>query len=260
MNGRLASLALCGMLAAGALHAQDQNPSVAQTTRTAIDEPAERRFSIGFRVRGFPRDIQGDRKTDRKQENPPILWEFNTTSSSPKVGIGLSTEFMFSDRFSLNLEALYHRLSYKKVTKIYEGTDNPNTGGDERSLTTVTEWTRATYWDVPLLFRYHGFFESRALEKLYFSFGGVARFTSNVRTSNETVFATGSSSYNEIPERPSKRTLPGVTAGIGWRFVDNFNLKVTPEARYTRWFGSAFSNQSTRADRNQIEVGIGITF
>jgi hypothetical protein len=53
--------------------------------------------------------------------------------------------------------------------------------------------------------------------------------------------------------------LIGATVGVGFRFVDEFNIKVTPEIRYTRWNGMTFAQDSTRSPRNQLEVGIGFS-
>jgi hypothetical protein len=46
---------------------------------------------------------------------------------------------------------------------------------------------------------------------------------------------------------------------MGFRFVDEFNIKVTPEVRYTRWNGETFNSSSTHSPRNQLEVGIAFT-
>jgi hypothetical protein len=53
--------------------------------------------------------------------------------------------------------------------------------------------------------------------------------------------------------------LVGATVGVGFRFVDEFNIKVTPEVRFTRWNGATFNQDSTRSPRNQLEVGIGFS-
>ena len=57
----------------------------------------------------------------------------------------------------------------------------------------------------------------------------------------------------------AKRLLIGATVGAGFRFIDEFNIKVTPEIRYTRWNGTTFNQDSTRSPRNQLEVGIGFS-
>jgi hypothetical protein len=53
--------------------------------------------------------------------------------------------------------------------------------------------------------------------------------------------------------------LVGGTVGVGLRFIDEFNIKVTPEVRYTRWNGMTMNQDSTRSPRNQLEVGIGFS-
>jgi hypothetical protein len=44
------------------------------------------------------------------------------------------------------------------------------------------------------------------------------------------------------------------------RFVDDFGVKLTPELRYTRWLGATFNSDSTRSRRDEIVIGIALTF
>jgi hypothetical protein len=44
------------------------------------------------------------------------------------------------------------------------------------------------------------------------------------------------------------------------RFVDDFGIKLSPELRYTRWLGATFDSNSTRSRRDEIAVGIALTF
>jgi hypothetical protein len=80
-----------------------------------------------------------------------------------------------------------------------------------------------------------------------------------VRTTNNTTNADATTENNQIRAQVSKRTLIGATVGVGFRFVDEFSIKVTPEVRYTRWDGLTFGTDSTQSPRNQLEVGIAFT-
>ena len=97
------------------------------------------------------------------------------------------------------------------------------------------------------------------LSHLYLSAGATARNVSAVRTTNNITNADGTLANNQIQAAISKRTLIGGTVGIGFRFIDEFNIKVTPEVRYTRWNAETFSLNSTQSPRNQLEVGIGFS-
>ena len=44
------------------------------------------------------------------------------------------------------------------------------------------------------------------------------------------------------------------------RFVDDFGVKLTPELRYTRWRGATFDSDSTRMRRDELVIGIALTF
>jgi hypothetical protein len=80
-----------------------------------------------------------------------------------------------------------------------------------------------------------------------------------LRTTTNITYADATKGNNTIAAPVSKRLLMGGTVGVGLRFVDEFNIKVTPEVRYTRWNGTTFNQDSTRSPRNQLEVGIGFS-
>jgi hypothetical protein len=108
--------------------------------------------------------------------------------------------------------------------------------------------------------RYQGFRRRGVLSKMYGAGGVVMRKTSNIRTSNETVNPDATTAYNEYRAVPAHRTVMGAVAGLGFRFVDDYHLKVSPEARYTFWREPSFDSESTHSRRGQLEVGIAITF
>jgi hypothetical protein len=147
-------------------------------------------------------------------------------------------------------ELFYHRLDYTETTQIIQGTNN----------TGITENTRSTFWDAPLLLRFHGLRDEGVLAHIYFNAGGVFRDAANIKTSTVTNNADGTTTYSNAPTRPASKGLAGAVVGSGLRFVDDFGIKVEPELRYTRWFGRTFDSDSTRSSPNQIEVDVGFTF
>ena len=54
--------------------------------------------------------------------------------------------------------------------------------------------------------------------------------------------------------------LRGATAGVGLQLVDPIGVRVVPEVRYTRWFGSVFDNRATRSRPDQVEFVLSLTF
>ena len=116
----------------------------------------------------------------------------------------------------------------------YWGTDDPNTSNDERSHLNAKESTKARLFDLPVLL-HRNLGTSGFLSHVYLSAGATARNVSAVRTTNNITNADGTLANNQIQAPISKRTLIGGTVGIGFRFIDEFNIKVTPEVRYTRW-------------------------
>jgi len=158
----------------------------------------------------------------------------------------------------LTAELIFNRLRYDGVLDEYWGTDDPNTSNDERSHLNAKESTKARLFDVSVLL-HRNLGTTGILSHRYLSGGATARNVSAVRTTNNSTNADGTLANNQIQAVISKRTLIGGTVGIGFRFVDEFNIKVTPEVRYTRWNAETFSLNSTQSPRNQLEVGIGFS-
>lgn len=109
------------------------------------------------------------------------------------------------------------------------------------------------------MLHYAGLRSSGVVSRLWVAGGVVGRKISTIRTNNQITNADGSSTSNRIVTQPARRNLLGAVVGMGFRFIDEFNIKVTPEIRYTRWSGAIFSVDSTRSPKNQFEVGIGFT-
>ncbi|MCX6631657.1 MAG: outer membrane beta-barrel protein, partial [Candidatus Solibacter sp.] len=185
-------------------------------------------------------------------------WNYSTTSHSFPLGGGLSVEAALSRRTFLTVDVIFTRLRYTKTTDTYSGTDDPTTAADERSHRSATEDTKARVFDLPVLV-HRNLRSSGFLSHFYLAGGPSARLVSSVRTTNNITDADGTKANNQIAAPVAKRTLIGATVGAGFRLVDEFNIKVTPEIRYTRWNGMSFAQDSTRSPRNQLEVGIGFS-
>jgi hypothetical protein len=147
------------------------------------------------------------------------------------------------------VDFLHHSASYTPTTEITDSNSKK---------TTISEATRATYWDIPV--RLQVLSLPRLPRRMFVSGGGVLRHAGHIRTGNEFTYHDGSTDYNEWPTKPAKNPIWGVVVGAGFRFVDDFNIKVMPEVRYTRWFGSTYNSASTLSQQGQLEALIGITF
>ena len=186
-------------------------------------------------------------------------WSFNTTSRSPILGFGPALEFQVGKRTTLSAEVLFNRLSYQKVTDAFSGTDDPTTASDERSRMTITESTKARVFDVPVMLHYAVSKRPGVLSHLYVSGGVTDRLVTTIRTTNNITYSDGTTSANYDKVQAAKSNLLGAVVGIGFRFIDDVHIRVTPEIRYTRWMGGTFETESTISPRNQVDVGLAFT-
>ena len=238
----------CGiLLASPALYGQASSSSrpVPETEATGW-----RRLSFGGRVNGYPFNLMRN-KDVTVTPSATVTEAISTANNYQKISYGPSLEFRITHRFAVNGELLYHRLNYTQTNQITD-TVNGNMG--------ITENTRASLWDLPLMLRYRGLSEGGFLSKFYFAGGGALRRVGHISTSTVTNLPNGSTTTSNVATVPSKRDLAGAVVGVGLRLVDDFNIKLTPEIRYTRWMGGTFDSYSSHSDRNQLEIGIALTF
>lgn len=221
------------------------------------------RFAFGLRLRTLPvasLSVMEDRRVmDTTFIGRPQDLNASTVSRSPSVGGGAAFELRLARRWRLTTEFLFHRLRYERTLETFSGTDDPATGQDERTTLSIKEQTKGRLWEAPLLVHHRGL-RSRGLLAHVWVAGGVAvRSISAIRTTTEIKNPDGSSTKEYFQAQPSRRNLVGAVVGIGFRFIDEFNIKVTPEIRYVRWSGAIFATQTTRSPRDQFEISIGFT-
>ena len=265
-GGQCAAALLCAFipLIAPALSGQTPPPPAASKADEAAESASKpKRAALGLRMRTMPLrsySVMADSHSMNTTYigKTPYDVSFDTTSSSPFWGGGVALELVAGRRTFFTAEFLFDQLRYAKAANTYWGVDNPETATDERSHTGVNETTTARLWDLPLMLHYR-VGSSGILSHLYVAGGATAREITNIRTTNNLTDTGGNVTTNQNRALPSKRSLLGAVVGIGFRFVDDFNFKVTPEIRYTRWAGATFDSDSTQSPRNQLEVGIGIT-
>lgn len=219
------------------------------------------RFSFGLRLRTLPFERLSVMREGLAMQTSfagATAYDFNagTTSKSAVVGGGLAVEFRVARRLRLTTELLFHRLRYESSTATYWGRDDPATGNDERTQSSVNEQTKGRLWDLPVLVHYRGLRSSGPLSHVWVGAGIAGRTVSAIRTRAEIKSPEGSPRVDYGATTPSRRTLAGVVVAVGLRFVDDLNIKVTPEVRFTRWSGATFSSFTTRSPKSQLEFGV----
>jgi hypothetical protein len=241
----------------------EQKPTAPSTAAEQTSEAHQQKLAIGFRARILPFrsfSVMDNGRVLKTTTVSKVNYDsnYNTISHSFILGGGLTLEGWISRRTLVTADVLFNRLRYDRTTDVYSGTDDPTTSADERSHQNTTENTAARLFDLPVLIQRNvrptGF-----LSHVYVAAGPSARLVSTVHTTTNITYADATKGNSASPAAVSKRLLIGGTVGVGLRFVDEFNIKVTPEVRYTRWNGMTFNQDSTRSPRNQLEVGIGFS-
>jgi hypothetical protein len=269
-RGRRTVAVFYGLLAVSVAGLHGQTPATGEKNPPAPSAPAGKaagtpkgKLAIGFRVRTLP--VRSFSVMDNGQVMSTATISkvnydsnFDTISHSFLLGGGVALEMPVSRRTLLTAELLFNRLRYDKVSNLYWGVDDPTTAADERSHQVTTETTKARLFDLPVLV-HHNVRSSGFLSHLYFSGGATARLVTTVRTTNNITYADATVGNNQFRAPVAHRTLVGATVGAGLRFIDEFNIKVTPEVRYTRWNDMTFNLDSTKSPRNQLEIGIGFS-
>lgn len=237
---------------------QDNTPGSDQT----VTPP---RISFGVRVEYFPERLFQTQYVQTASTNPILNSAYFGTSAGAKYTLGLTGEYLLTKRVSVGLDFFYHQEEYTQLDQIKSGLQDPNSSYDNRPLTSITQDTRADYWDVPVVARYY-LLRSKAprglgwISQTFLIGGGAYRHVSNIRTGTSTSLPDGSTSYNEIPVAPNHNNLLGLVGGVGYKLFEYGKFKAMGEARYTRWFGYTFQGPSYESQKNQLEIGLSFTY
>jgi hypothetical protein len=223
-----------------------------------------RRPSIGVRFDYFP-DPEFQTGAASAHTNSPVAdYSYTAGSNSTKWALSPTVEYRLKKRLSVGLEFRTHQVQYQQVDQVRTGVLPAGvvsgSAGDTRPVTTITQTTMARYWELPLLAHYYRLRPAGLLSRTYVSGGLEYRHVSNIRTGTDFSYADGTTDYNEVPATPQHVNQVGVVVGIGLRFIDDFNIKVAPEARFVHWSGTTFQGPGYNSIGNQIEAGLGISF
>jgi len=220
-----------------------------------------RRFNFGIRVDYITPFKMFNTSTTTASTTKPIAdYTYTGSTSSSKFAGGPVFEMRVTKHIWVGAELSFHHASYGVLQQIRTGRKDPNAGTDNRPLATITDSTEVSYWDFPILVRYHNIRDSGVFKRFYPLVGITYRHVGAVKTGNAIVNADATTDYNEVPDPVAKRHQIGYTGGIGYRLVDELGVKVIPEIRFTRWTGHTLQGPGYVSSPNQAQVGIGITF
>lgn len=241
------------------IHAQDSSaPAQGQQTTTtrkttssssssASEQPSHRWFHVGGVVDYFPLGLmQGGTSSSAVNGNTATL-----TSKAVKtnLGGGAVVDFDLSGRFTLDLQYLYRHSGY----------DSTDALGDTAG-TILEERTRFTYWDLPVVVRYHAHRFRLLHQPLFYEAGGAWRRVTTIRTSDMTLTSSYAICCSEVPATPAHTSVAGFVVGTGFQFKDEMGVRVTPGVRYTRWLEHTFDSGPTQSRPDEIEVTLAVTF
>lgn len=261
----IATLTLAAVAQQSAQQAQppataQPKPGPAQPAPFFEDEPYIRRFTIGGNASILVLGLIKGGDQSESISSPPLQIDSKNESKGTLFGGGVTVQFFLTDRYAINADLQLRRPRYKLSTTFYEGVDNPNTAGDDRTATFFTEDTRARYWDLPLLVRRYNESRFEDRRKWFYEAGPVLRRVTGIRSSTEKEFKNVKTCCDETPATPAHRNILGAVAGVGLVLKDDFGIKLIPEFRYTRWFGGIFNNRAAQSRRDQYEILFSITF
>ncbi len=254
-----ACFTLCVIAILRPLYAQSDNPPA------NADEPHPPRFYIGARVDFFPQRLFETPYTTGASVNPILSYTYTGSSQGSRYWLGLTGEYRLRGNLWLGIDFFHHPAGFTQVTRIKSGIQDPNSSYDNRQVTTVTQDTRAAYWDVPFLVRYYGLYTTsrRGLgwTKQTYALGGAAyRHVSNIRTGTSTSNADTSTTYDEVPAQAQHSNLAGAIGGIGFKVFEYGKFKSMFEGRYTRWSGYSLQGPAYRSERNQFDLGLTFAY
>jgi hypothetical protein len=252
-------------LLASALFGQSNNPAQDNAQGNGDVEPQAPRFYIGARVDFFPQRLVQTPYTTASTVNPILSYAYFGSSLGSRYWLGLTGEYRLTRKVWLGVDLFHHQAEYTQVAQIKSGIQDPNSSYDNRQTTTVTEDTRAAYWDVPFVARYYGLYNGGRhglrWTKQTYALGGFAyRHVGNIRTGTSTANADGSTTYNETPAKAQHTNLAGLVGGVGFKVFEAGKFKSMFEGRYTRWSAYTFQGPAYRSERNQFDLGLSFAY
>jgi hypothetical protein len=222
--------------------------------------PAAKRYSFGLRFQAAGLRMFKTYGAETSTTSPIADYTYSAKSDLHRTAVLPALEIRVRDRMTVGVDLLFHHALYRATTEIRSGKKDANASTDDRAVTTITETSKANYWELPVLVRYYGIRKHGLLARAYVGGGGAFRHVGKIRTGTEYAYADATTDYNEAAAVPHLRNQFGAVAAVGLRFMDEVGLKVMPEIRFVHWQGQAFQGPSYRSTQNDASIGLGFVF
>ena len=180
----------------------------------------------------------------------PVADRFNTgtgfSSHTPRYTFGVTGEFRLPKNLRFEIDGLYKRGGFNSAL--------PWPGGGLAYRPTTFNW-----WEIPGLLKYNVNNFSVANLHPFVDFGASLRHISTIsQTTQAAGLFNGFTTTDNSIALHNRNSFGGV-AGIGVTFKVG-SVKLSPEARYTRWANEAFQTNGLRTNLDQGDILLGITF
>jgi hypothetical protein len=187
--------------------------------------------------------------------DPPQITDVAAESMSGHIAIGPVIQINLIPRVQLNAELLLSSVGYDVTTTV---TDEATEDDDAQFVSETFETTRAKFWDLNILPRYHF---GPPTKPRFFVTGGVSmRSLAQERKSLTTTDAEGEVETADDDVDVAHTVIRGAVLGAGVQAQDDVGFKLELEFRYTRWFQRTFDTDFARSQRNQAQILVGLTF
>ena len=123
------------------------------------------------------------------------------------------------------------------------------------------ERARIRLIDFPVMIKYTGRKFNPLHKYAFYELGGAFRdVMSHTITTNQSEYGSSSVGLGVYSGTAYHRQDKGAMAGVGIIAKDDFGIIVSPEVRYTRWFGDTFGSQVIGTQKNQLEITVSFGF
>lgn len=240
-------------LVAPSLRAQDTKSTPAAEPKPKKDQHL---ITFGLGARFIVAGTVKGSTTTSTVTDPSSTINYSGSATAMKYLYGAMLELRLNRHFSVVTEGVYHKVSYKEADTTTYNAPIPR----GVLLNVAQEDTKARVFEFPVLLKFRNITSSGPLSHVFLSGGAAFRMVSNIKTTSTLTYSDSTTKTSTAAAVPNKRTAVGYAAGAGMRFTDELGIKVTPEARYTRWMDSNFKLPGVNFPKDQVEVGVSFSF
>jgi hypothetical protein len=174
---------------------------------------------------------------------------FSSKSANGQLGGGAILNVRLYRGFGISLGSIYRFTGYDATATL-----------NDLNGTTNVERTRVRLLDFPVMIRYSGR-KFNPSKRTFYELGGVMREGMSIKTTTNSIDqVTGELGAGPVTGTRYKHQVFGAVAGAGLIGRDDFGIIVSPEVRYTRWFGETFNSPLVGSQKNQLEFTVSFGF